>query len=93
MKIDAQIKDSIGKINIVDTISENTNSNSNAIRDIIDDFIKNKVTDIEVYLNSKGGSVFEASEIVNQLKRINNVTVIVGSIAASAATFIMANFI
>ena len=92
MKIDAQIKDSIGKINIVDTISENTNSNSNAIRDIIDDFIKNKVTDIEVYLNSKGGSVFEASEIVNQLKRINNVTVIVGSIAASAATFIMANF-
>lgn len=92
MKIDAQIKGSTGKINILDTISENTNSNSKLIRDIIDDFIKNKVIEVEVYLNSGGGSVFEASEIVNQLKRVDSVIIVVGSLAASAATYIMANF-
>jgi ATP-dependent protease ClpP protease subunit len=92
MKIEAQIINNVGKINIIDTISENTSSNSKSISETIDDLLKNSVRTADVYINSRGGSVFEANEIVNQLKRLDEVVIIVGSIAASAATYILANF-
>ncbi|WKW46724.1 ATP-dependent Clp protease proteolytic subunit [Myroides sp. JBRI-B21084] len=65
---------------------------SDIIRQITDDLIFKGTKDVQVYINSRGGNVFEASEIVNQLKRFNNVTLLIGSVSASASTYIMAHF-
>ena len=92
MKIDANINNSVGKININDVIAEYTNSSSKTITEIVDEFISRKVVKTEVYLNCRGGSVFEANEIVNQLNRLEDVTIIVGAIAAEVATYVLACF-
>jgi ATP-dependent protease ClpP protease subunit len=92
MKIDANINNSVGKININDVIAEYTNSSSKTITEIVDEFISRKVVKTEVYLNCRGGSVFEANEIVNQLNRLEDVTIIVGAIAAQVATYVLACF-
>lgn len=92
MNIYATINNSTGRININDVISENTSSSSKTISEIVDDFIAKKVVKTDVYLNCGGGSAFEANEIVNQLKRLDNVTIIVGSLAASVAVYVLAHF-
>lgn len=58
----------------------------------VDSAIENKVTDAVVYINSEGGNVFEAQQIVNELKRLPNVKCTVGALAASAATYIICHF-
>jgi len=65
---------------------------SGAIRKVIDEASKKKIKDASLYINSEGGSVFEAQEVVNELKRLRSVKIIVGSLAASAATYIMTFF-
>ncbi|AFL98380.1 ATP-dependent Clp protease proteolytic subunit [Ornithobacterium rhinotracheale] len=47
---------------------------------------------VELYLNTVGGSVYEATEIVNILKKIPHVEIMAGALVASAGTYIMANF-
>jgi ATP-dependent protease ClpP protease subunit len=55
----------------------------------IDRLIADGVTDIEVYINSPGGSMVDANEIINQLKRFTgSKTVKLGALCASAATII-----
>ena len=58
----------------------------------VDRALKQGITTATVYLNTQGGSVYEASEIVNQLKRMSSVTVTAGALVASAGTYIMAHF-
>ncbi len=63
-----------------------------AIKAYIDGALSTGVTEAEVYINCVGGSVFEAQEVVNELKRIQNVNLTIGALAASAATYIMCHF-
>ena len=58
----------------------------------VDRAIKQGITTATVYLNTQDGSVYEATEIVNQLKRMSSVTVTAGALVASAGTYIMAHF-
>jgi len=81
-----------GQIRIVDYISMSTEASAERVRSVVDDFLAKKIGDTDVYINSRGGSTIEAVEIANELKRLPNVTITVGAVAASAATYIMAKF-
>jgi ATP-dependent Clp protease protease subunit len=65
---------------------------ANGIRWYVDDALYNGIESVSIYLNTEGGSVFEATEIVNQLKRMKQVDVYAGALVASAGTYILANF-
>ncbi len=80
------------QIRIVDVIAADGAYSANSIRNQVDSFLISGITDADVDINSVGGSVLEATEIVNQLRRFSNVTVRVGAVAASAATYITSSF-
>lgn len=67
-------------------------SDAYSIRHLVEESLRQGVDTAEVYLSSQGGMVFEAAEIVNELKRFSRVTIRVGALAASAATFITSHF-
>lgn len=55
----------------------------------VDALVNAGIKDFTVYINSEGGSVFEANEIVNELKRFKGTsTAMLGALCASAATVI-----
>lgn len=55
----------------------------------IDDLIDRGIVDVDVYLNTEGGSVFEGNEIVNDLKKFTGTkTAYIGALCASAGTII-----
>lgn len=58
----------------------------------VDALIENGIKHLSVYVNSYGGSVFDANEIVNQLKRFEKVDIEIGAIAASAACYIACSY-
>lgn len=58
----------------------------------IDQALRQGVKKGVLYLNTEGGSVFEASEIVNQLRRLQSVEIQTGALVASAGTYIMSHF-
>lgn len=91
LRITAESKGSKATVRIVDYIGGET-ANSSNMRSMADLLANQGVTDLEVYINSRGGNVFEATEITNELKRFKNVTVRVGALAASAATRIISEF-
>ncbi len=62
------------------------------LRNKTDEALNKGVKSVNVYMNTPGGSVYEAVEIVNQLKRFENVEIICGALVASAGTYIMAHF-
>lgn len=90
--IEASSAGSTGTIKIIDRIGEWSQSSSATIRAIVDDYLKTGITEVEVYINSAGGNCFEATEMCNDLKRLPNVTVKIGAVAASAATYFMTQF-
>lgn len=92
LKIEASTTGTSGQIRIVDFISMYSEASASRIREIVDDFLDKKIADTEVYINSRGGSTIEAVEIVNELKRLPNVTLLIGAVAASAATYLMCSF-
>lgn len=92
LKIEASHQEKKGLIRITDVINDYSESSSRAVQQYIDSFVDNGVTEVEVYINSRGGNVLQASEIVNELNRIPKVTLRIGSIAASAATYLMTKF-
>lgn len=92
VKIEASTTGVKGQIRIVDFISMYTETSATRVREIVDDFLSKGTTEHEVYINSRGGSTIEAVEIVNELNRLPNVTITVGAVAASAATYICAKF-
>jgi ATP-dependent protease ClpP protease subunit len=90
--IEASASGTTGTIRIVDRISEYSQSSSSTIKTIVDEYLKTGVVDVEVYINSAGGNCFEATEMCNDLKRLPKVTIKIGSVAASAATYFMTQF-
>lgn len=90
-KIVAQYEGAKMFIKIVDYIGDRDNS-SYSIRGLVEDALAKKITEADVYINSQGGSTFEATEMVNELKKLNKVTIRVGALAASAATYILCHF-
>lgn len=90
--IEASANGTTGTIRIVDRISEYSQSSSSTIKTIVDEYLKTGVVDVEVYINSAGGNCFEATEMCNDLKRLPKVTIKIGSVAASAATYFMTQF-
>lgn len=95
-KITAEIKGvngaSVAAFRIVDYIGEWENSNSRSIREHVDAMLAENVNEAEVYINSRGGNVFESTEIANELARFKLVKVRVGALAASAATYLTSKF-
>lgn len=91
-KITAHVTGRIASIRIVDYIGEYSESGSGSIREQVDAMLKENITSAEVYLNSRGGSVFEATEIANELARFASVTLRIGALAASATTYLTSKF-
>ena len=93
LKIEASDNGKKGTLRIVETIGvESYTASSATVRYYIDDFLERGINELNVYINSRGGSVFEATEIANELNRLPNVTLTIGAVAASAATYLMAKF-
>lgn len=65
---------------------------ANSFSYAIDHAINRGITSAELYLSTPGGSVFEAVEIVKELKRLPNFKIKTGAIVASAGTYILSHF-
>lgn len=77
-------------VRIVGEIGWDTDSNS--FRQLIDDLVADGCTEAHIYINSPGGSCFDAAEIVNILSAFGgNITGEGGALVASAATYIAAH--
>ncbi len=93
LSIEAKAAQGVAHIQLVDRISEYSETSANSIREMIQGFTSKGITTAELYINSRGGNVFEAAEIANELKaKFNEVTITVGAVAASAVTRIMVEF-
>lgn len=92
LHVEAKAEAGFAQIRLVDRISEQGDASPTRLRTLIDGFLADGVKRSKVYINSKGGSVLAATEIVNELKRFDEVEITVGSIAASAATRILSEF-
>lgn len=90
--IEASASGSKGTIRIVDRIAEYTSSSSYDIRAAVDELLRNAVSEVEVYINSAGGNCFEANEMCNELGRLPKVSIQVGAVCASAATYFLTRF-
>uniref|UniRef100_UPI0039A75AB6 ATP-dependent Clp protease proteolytic subunit n=1 Tax=Ornithobacterium rhinotracheale TaxID=28251 RepID=UPI0039A75AB6 len=62
------------------------------LRDALERKANTGVEQVELYLNTVGGSVYEATEIVNILKKVPQVEITAGALVASAGTYIMVHF-
>jgi len=84
------IKLSNSKIRIViKGLISNWKNSSEEFDAKLEEYKNNGITDIELYINSQGGSVFEAFEIYNRLTAFSgNITCELGATCASAATLI-----
>lgn len=91
MVITSEMEGVNAQIKILDYIGSYYNDSS-SIREVVQHLLDSKVEHTEVYINSQGGNVLEATEIVNELKKLKNLTVKIGALAASAATYIMSHF-
>lgn len=84
----AEIKNEKAYISIRGVIWEYQNSSAWFVREI-DQIISKGITDVEVFINSPGGDVFQANDIANQIDRFNgDMSGEGGAIVASAATYI-----
>lgn len=81
-------------IRITNAIGANNDdsSSSNGLRKIVDQFLAKGTKEAIVYINSPGGSVFEANEMINELGRFESVNVKYGALAASAASLFATKF-
>lgn len=89
--VTASVENGVADIRIVDYIGMDDNTES-SIRSIVDGLLGRGVNKASVYINSRGGSVFDATEMANQLERLQEVKVTVGALAASAATYLTSKF-
>lgn len=92
MTVEAETKQGKADIRITDRISEWSEASAASVRAKVDEMTIAGITEANVYINSKGGDVFQANEIINELKKFKTVSITVGSLAASAATRILAEF-
>ena len=88
MAITAEAKNDYAEIRITGALYEWNNS-TELLTVKIDDFINSNINDVRVYINSPGGDVFVAAEIINQLNRFKGKKEgFGGALVASAATLI-----
>lgn len=90
LEVTAESKDGKAQIRIIGRIANWNGNNSSDFQRKVDALIKVH-TEAELYINSAGGDVFTATEINNQLKRFKTVKIVVGAMAASAATYFTAS--
>lgn len=91
-KYDISNKGGKASIKIVGDIDWWSNDSKSFTR-LIDDLIAKGITDVEGYLNSPGGQMFEGNEIANQIRRFTGERkVVLGALVASAATNIALAF-
>lgn len=88
--IEANASNNIVKINITGRIWFGEMANS--LRVLIDDALSKGVTSSELLLTTPGGNVYEAIDVIAELKRLPNLKIITGSIVASAGTRILSEF-
>ena len=88
--ITASVSNSVLNLNITGRIWQG--ELAPVLKSHIDSALQGGALQADVYINCVGGSVFEAQEVVNELKRIAHVNIIVGALAASAATYILCHF-
>ena len=85
--ITAEKKGKRAEVRIIGVIGWETNSED--FRRQVDALVSDGVSDVHVYINSPGGSCFDANEIVNILSKFKGVvTGEGGALVASAATYI-----
>lgn len=87
-KISAETSNNKAIIRIDGSISNWSNS-AVEFKSKLDSIIKDGIKDVDVYINSGGGSCFEANEISNELLRFQGAKkAYLGALCASAATYI-----
>lgn len=88
LNITAEAQNGKAVIRIDGNISSWSN-NAQSFKAALDNLIANGITDAVIYINSGGGSCFEANEIANEILRFTGAkTAIIGALCASAATYI-----
>lgn len=80
------------EIRITDRISQWSESSADSVRAKVDEMTAKGITEANLYINSAGGNVFQANEIINELKKFSKLNITIGALAASAATRILAEF-
>lgn len=92
LTITAASNNGVANISIIGYIANWSDANSGKIREQIQNLAKS-TKKAEIYINSEGGSVFEANEIVNLINHsFSEVKAIGGALIASAASFIFCSF-
>ena len=85
-------KNNVAELRIIGAISDWENNSKDFTRKV-DEVLAQGVTDVKAYINCYGGSMFEANEIGNQIKRFpGSKTCQVGAIAASAGGYLTTYF-
>lgn len=88
LSISAKESGSIAEIRISGVIHQWQNSASEFKR-TIDDLIAKGIKDVKLYINTPGGSVFEANEIANEIKRFKGtISGKGGALVASAGSYL-----
>lgn len=81
----------VAEIRITGAIHQYQNSATEFKRQV-DELLKQGIKNVNLYINSPGGSVFEANEIVNEIKKFTGkIKGYGGALVASAGTYIALN--
>lgn len=90
-EISAKASKDVAEIRITGAIHQYQNSAGEFKRQV-DELLKQGIKNVKLYINSPGGSVFEANEIVNEIKRFTGkIKGYGGALVASAGTYIALN--
>lgn len=89
LKVVAEVQSNVAVFRISGRISQWSESNVEAFETKVNEIIQQGITDLDIYLNTEGGSVLVANEIVNQMKKFTGtIRGKGGAIVASAGTYI-----
>lgn len=88
LTITAEAKNQIAEIRISGVIHEYQNS-AQSFKQQIDQLLAQGIQDVKLYINTPGGSVFEANEIANEIKRFSGtISGFGGALVASAGSYL-----
>lgn len=88
LKISAEAKNNKAVIRI-DGYINSWNNHAAGFKAKLDQLVADGITEAEIYINSGGGSCFEANEISNEIMKFTGTkTARIGALCASAATYI-----
>lgn len=88
LNISAEANNDVAEIRISGVIHEYQNS-AKAFKEQIDNLIKQGIKNVNLYINTPGGNVFEANEIANEIKRFKGtIKGYGGALVASAGSYL-----